>query len=63
MKLEQLYQLLRQGQVTLVFDTNAVFRDRQFGKICDNVNRLNETEQYKFNWLFLALYIQKSYLI
>jgi hypothetical protein len=55
MKIDELYQLLCKGQVTLAFDTNAVFGDRQFGKICDNVNRLNEKNQYEFNIVVSSL--------
>jgi hypothetical protein len=55
MKPNEVYLLLCQGQLTLAFDTNAVFGHHQFWRICNKINQLNDKYRYEFNLTVSAL--------
>jgi len=44
MNQNDILNLLRQGQLTIVFDTNALFGDRRLKKLCTSVNRINRLD-------------------
>jgi hypothetical protein len=50
MKTLEVYQLLYAGQLTMVFDTNALFSNQRFRKLCNQINRIKDCDKkYQLN--------------
>lgn len=55
MKKNEVYQLLREGKLTIAFDTNVVFNDYRFLTLCDNINRINDADKYQLSLVVSAI--------
>lgn len=44
MNQNDILNLLRQGQLMIVFDTNALFGDKRLKKLCTSINRINRLD-------------------
>jgi hypothetical protein len=44
MNKNEIIRLIGQGSLTIAFDTNALFRNKQLTKLCDSINHLNLIE-------------------
>jgi hypothetical protein len=50
MNTQEVYRLLCTGELTMAFDTNALFSNQRFRKLCNNINRIKDCDQkYQFN--------------
>lgn len=52
---KDLVDFLRQGEGKLVFDTNALFAERRFAKLCNIINALKESNGYQLQIVVPAL--------
>jgi hypothetical protein len=44
MNKNEIFNLLRQGKLTIAFDTNALFGDRRLKKLCISISRINRLD-------------------
>ncbi|MEK8018362.1 MAG: hypothetical protein VSS75_015950 [Candidatus Parabeggiatoa sp.] len=50
MNQHEVYNLLCRGELTMAFDTNALFSNKRFRSLCNGINRLKDCDkQYQFN--------------
>jgi len=50
MNIPEVYRLLCTGELTMAFDTNALFSNQRFRKLCNNINRIKDCDdKYQFN--------------
>ncbi len=50
MNQNEVYDLLKTCYLTMVFDTNALFSNQRFIKLCNNINRIKDCDnKYQFN--------------
>ncbi|WP_069470410.1 hypothetical protein [Candidatus Marithrix sp. Canyon 246] len=55
MNQNEVYNLLNTYDLTVVFDTNALFSNQRFIKLCNNINRIKDYDnKYQFNLVIPA---------
>ncbi len=51
----EVYELLQVGNLTITFDTNALYNTRTFFNICDKINLINTKLKYEIRLIISSL--------